>query len=138
MATSTRTTRRRSAVSRKAARRPRATRDTHDVDALDASIAQLIACTLFGRELTQTEAAYIMKDAPSQISLVTTGKLRGFSTKRLLSMLKRLGWDVEVRLTERTINPTREGSVTVSAINAMGERMDASSITHAYKQTRAL
>jgi hypothetical protein len=31
------------------------------------------------------------RDAPSQISLVVTGKLRGFSTERLLRMLARLG-----------------------------------------------
>jgi hypothetical protein len=37
-----------------------------------------------------------MRDAPSQISLVVTGKLRGFSTERLLRMLARLGRDIDI------------------------------------------
>ena len=41
-------------------------------------LAKEIASILEDQNLTQTEAAYIMRDAPSQISLVVTGKLRGF------------------------------------------------------------
>ena len=60
--------------------------------------------------MTQTEAAYIMRDAPSQISLVVTGKLRGFSTERLLRMLARLGRDIDI-----VIRPSKgkSGKVTV-------------------------
>ena len=39
-----------------------------------------------------------MKDAPSQVSLVVTGKVRGFSSERLLRMLSRLGIDVDIVL----------------------------------------
>ena len=38
----------------------------------------------------------MMRDAPSQVSLVVTGKLRGFSTERLLRMLARLGRDIDI------------------------------------------
>ena len=60
-------------------------------------LAKEVAKILDDQELTQTEAAYIMRDAPSQISLVVTGKLRGFSTERLLRMLARLGRDIVIR-----------------------------------------
>ena len=59
-------------------------------------LAKEIASILEDQDLTQTEAAYIMRDAPSQISLVVTGKLRGFSTERLLRMLARLGRDIDI------------------------------------------
>ena len=59
-------------------------------------LAREIADILDDQQLTQTEAAYIMRDAPSQISLVVTGKLRGFSTERLLRMLARLGRDIDI------------------------------------------
>jgi predicted XRE-type DNA-binding protein len=74
-------------------------------------LAKEIASILDAQELTQTEAAHIMRDAPSQVSLVVSGKLRGFSTERLLRMLARLGRDVDI-----VIRPTkgRQGKVTVS------------------------
>jgi predicted XRE-type DNA-binding protein len=50
------------------------------------------------RGLTQTEAAYLLKDAPSQLSLIATGKLKGFSTERLMRLLTGLGRDVEIRI----------------------------------------
>lgn len=74
-------------------------------------LAKEIANILEDQQLTQTEAAYIMRDAPSQISLVVTGKLRGFSTERLLRMLARLGRDIDI-----VIRPAkgRTGRVTVN------------------------
>lgn len=60
------------------------------------AFAREIADILDNQQLTQTEAAYIMRDAPSQISLVVTGKLRGFAVDRLVRMLTRLGRDVEI------------------------------------------
>jgi predicted XRE-type DNA-binding protein len=61
-------------------------------------LAKEIASILENQQLTQTEAAYIMRDAPSQISLVVTGKLRGFSTERLIRMLARLGRDIDIEI----------------------------------------
>jgi predicted XRE-type DNA-binding protein len=73
-------------------------------------LAKEIAGILDDQQLTQTEAAYIMRDAPSQISLVVTGKLRGFSTERLLRMLARLGRDIDI-----VIRPSKgkQGKVSV-------------------------
>src|SRR5690242_1041107 len=74
-------------------------------------LAKEIARILDDKGLTQTEAAYVMRDAPSQISLVVTGKLRGFSTERLLRMLARLGRDIDI-----VIRPARgrNGKVSVT------------------------
>ena len=75
-----------------------------------AVFAKEIADILHREQLTQTEAAYLMRDAPSQVSLVVTGKLRGFATERLVRMLTRLGRDIDI-----SIRPARgrEGKVTV-------------------------
>ena len=59
-------------------------------------LAREIAGILRDRQLTQTEAGYLLHDAPSQISLVVTGKTQGFSGERLLRMLSRLGRDVQI------------------------------------------
>jgi predicted XRE-type DNA-binding protein len=61
-----------------------------------ATLAKEIAAILKERKLTQIEAAYLAGDAPSQMSLVVSGKLRGFSIERLLRILARLGRDVEI------------------------------------------
>lgn len=63
-----------------------------------AVLAKEVARILEYRGLTQTEAAYIIKDAPSQISLMVTGKIRGFSSERLIRTLVRLGRDVDIVL----------------------------------------
>jgi predicted XRE-type DNA-binding protein len=60
------------------------------------TLAKEIAAILKERKLTQIEAAYLAGDAPSQMSLVVSGKLRGFSIERLLRILARLGRDVEI------------------------------------------
>jgi predicted XRE-type DNA-binding protein len=74
-------------------------------------LAKEISDILEDQQLTQTEAAYIMRDAPSQISLVVTGKLRGFSTERLLRMLARLGRDIDI-----TIRPAKGKTGKVSVV----------------------
>jgi len=76
-----------------------------------APLAKEIARIIEERGLTQTEASYIVKDAPSQLSLITTGKLAGFSAERLLRTLTRLGRDVEI-----TIRTSRQrvGKVRIS------------------------
>jgi predicted XRE-type DNA-binding protein len=63
-----------------------------------APLAREIARILDERELTQTEASYLVGDAPSQLSLITTGKLSGFSPERLLRTLTRLGRDVQITI----------------------------------------
>jgi len=74
----------------------RARRNDADDIIPKAILSRQIAGILRDRQLTQTEAAYLIHDAPSQISLVVTGKTRGFSGERLLRMLSRLGRDVDI------------------------------------------
>ncbi len=80
-------------MARKVARRKRA-----DAIIPKAPLAQQVARILAEEGMTQTEAAWRMRDAPSQVSLVATGKTEGFSAERLLRMLTRLGRDVDVIL----------------------------------------
>lgn len=72
-----------------------------------ASTPSLISKDLLAREinrilehkgLTQTEAARMVDDAPSQLSLIVNGRLKGFSPERLIRTLTRLGRDVEIRI----------------------------------------
>ena len=62
-----------------------------------AAIAAEIRRIMKERGLTQTETSWLVQDAPSQLSLIATGKLAGFSSERLLRILVRLGNDVEIR-----------------------------------------
>lgn len=78
------------ATSRQPNRRPT------NMDNIRRDMAKMIADELERKQMTQTEAAYVMRDAPSQISLVVTGKLRGFSTDRLVRMLNGLGRNVDI------------------------------------------
>ena len=61
-----------------------------------AELAEEIATIVRYRHLTQTEAAKVVGDAPSQMSLLMAGKIDGFSIERLLRMLLRLGKDIEL------------------------------------------
>jgi predicted XRE-type DNA-binding protein len=61
-----------------------------------AALATEIARILDERGLTQIEAAYEIKDSPSQMSLIVNGKLRGFSSERLIGMLAGFGRDVDI------------------------------------------
>jgi predicted XRE-type DNA-binding protein len=74
-------------------------------------LAKEIASILQDKNLTQTEAAWLMKDAPSQVSLVVTGKLRGFSTERLIRMLARLGRDIDI-----VVRPARGRSGKINVV----------------------
>jgi len=65
-----------------------------------AALAKKIAQILDERGLTQTEAGYITREAPSQISLIVNGHLDGFSPERLLRTLATLGQDIEIRISK--------------------------------------
>jgi predicted XRE-type DNA-binding protein len=60
--------------------------------------AREIARILRDEALTQTEASFILRDQPSQLSLVVNGHLDGFSHDRLVKYLTRLGRDVDIRI----------------------------------------
>lgn len=69
---------------------------------LKKKIAKDVATILEMRDMTQTEASYQTGEAPSQISLVVTGKLRGFSMERLLRMRAMLGAEINLEVTSST------------------------------------
>lgn len=56
------------------------------------------------RDMSQVEVADETGEARSQVSLLLNGKLRGFSTDRLVRILLRLGRDIEI-----AIRPSRSG-----------------------------
>lgn len=80
--------------SRRPTRRPNTKAD--GMDGVKLAASKCIGGIIEDEQLTQTEAAYLMQDAPSQVSLVTNGNLRGFSTERVLRMLARLGRDIDI------------------------------------------
>jgi predicted XRE-type DNA-binding protein len=80
------------------------TRIEKEIDAMRVKIAKDVARILSDRKLTQTQASYETGEAPSQISLVCTGKLRGFSLERLLRMRALLGAEVDVSVTSSTLS----------------------------------
>lgn len=69
---------------------------------LKKKVAKDVGSILEMRSLTQTEAAYQTGEAPSQISLVVTGKLRGFSLERLLRLRGMLGAEINLEVTSST------------------------------------
>ena len=56
------------------------------------------------RDMSQVQVADETGEARSQVSLLLNGKLRGFSTDRLVRILLRLGRDIEI-----VIRPSRGG-----------------------------
>lgn len=57
------------------------------------------------RGITQSEASLITGEAQSQFSLICTGKLRGFSTERLLRNRALLGAEIHFEITS-SLRPT--------------------------------
>lgn len=76
-------------------RKPRPRRVVEQVVPKDA-LARIVAEVIDQRELTQARAAAVMDEAQSQISLVASGRTRGFSADRLFRMLVRLGVSVDI------------------------------------------
>lgn len=76
------------------------------IEGLKKNVARDVADILKSRTMTQTEASYETGEAPSQISLVVTGKLRGFSLERLIRMRAMLGARIHLNImmdTSRTV-----------------------------------
>jgi predicted XRE-type DNA-binding protein len=67
-----------------------------------ADIAIQIASAIKGRQLTQAAVAVLLGVDQSDVSDLVRGKLKGFSTDRLLRFLSALGQDVEIVIHEST------------------------------------
>jgi predicted XRE-type DNA-binding protein len=61
-----------------------------------AELATQIVSAIAGRGLTQTRAAELLKVNQADVSDLVRGKLKGFSTDRLLRFLNALGRDIEI------------------------------------------
>jgi len=61
-----------------------------------AELATQIASAIAGRGLTQTRAAELLNVNQADVSDLVRGKLKGFSTDRLLRFLNALGRDIEI------------------------------------------
>lgn len=91
----------------------------HPLTKQKQAIAAIIATSIAGRRITQTEAAWQIRDSPSQLSLICSGAkknpekyLRGFSLERLTIIASRLGADVTIRL-RPNYKTTRAGKIAV-------------------------
>jgi predicted XRE-type DNA-binding protein len=71
--------------------------------------------------LSRAEAALLVEDAASQMSLLLTGKLRGFSIDRLVRTLLHLGREVEV-VVKPSSRPRRAKRATVRVITSEPRR----------------
>lgn len=72
-----------------------------DADRLKLHIAMAINSTIQEQELTQVEAARILKIDQPKVSAILKGRLDGFSEDRLMGFLFTLGRDMEVHFPER-------------------------------------
>lgn len=77
-----------------------------------ARLADEIKKVIAEKGLTQTAAAAVAREAQSQMSLVMSGHLQGFSANRLIRILLRLGRDVEI-IVSRGV-PRRGGRVKIT------------------------
>lgn len=73
-------------------------RDAEDVETVRQMLARSIAGHIREQKLTQLDAATAMGVHPSQVSLVVSEKLYGFSIERLMTMLAGLGSSIRVEI----------------------------------------
>lgn len=79
-----------------------------------SEIASRISTIIQKRGLTQSKAAAVLEVSQADVSDLVRGKLKGFSTERLLRFLNALGQDVEiVILQRRRRSPSHHGSLRV-------------------------
>ena len=78
-----------------------------------ARLADEIKKVITEKGLTQTAAAAVAREAQSQMSLVMSGHLQGFSANRLIRILLRLGRDVDITI-RRAAVPRRGGRVKIT------------------------
>jgi predicted XRE-type DNA-binding protein len=78
-----------------------------------ARLADEITKAIAEKGLTQTAAAGVAREAQSQMSLVMSGHLQGFSANRLIRILLRLGRNVEIIIT-RTGSSRAGGRVKIT------------------------
>jgi predicted XRE-type DNA-binding protein len=78
-----------------------------------SEIAARIAAIIEKRGLTQAKAAALLEVSQADVSDLVRGKLKGFSTERLLRFLNAFGQDVEIVILQRRRSSSRHGSLRV-------------------------
>lgn len=63
-----------------------------------AELARRISLEIAARKLTQREAAAILGIDQPKVSAITRGRLADFSLDRLLTLVNRLGMDIEINV----------------------------------------
>jgi predicted XRE-type DNA-binding protein len=69
-------------------------------DMLKIEISRAIAATLRLNKMTQWEAAKLVGADQAKISAILKGRLKGFSTTRLMAYLLALGLNIDIRLSK--------------------------------------
>lgn len=90
--------------------------DLPDADEMlaKAGLASAIQDVIERRGLTQLEAARVMGIDQPKVSKITRGRLKEFSTERLLNLLVRLGVDVDIVIHKQAPRAPRQGSINVA------------------------
>jgi predicted XRE-type DNA-binding protein len=84
-----------------------------DEHRLRADVAAIIGTLINHHGLTQTAAALKLGIAQPDVSRILRGQLSGFSLERLLSLVRALGNDVEIKV--RPAKNARAGRILMSA-----------------------
>jgi predicted XRE-type DNA-binding protein len=72
-----------------------------DADTVSKSVLAIhIKRAIKARRLTQAQAAEILGIDQPKVSAITSGRLEGFSTDRLMRFLNELGCDVEISVSQ--------------------------------------
>ena len=69
-----------------------------------AELARRISSIITAQNMTQTEAAKLLKIDQPKVSALVNGKLSGFSTTRLFRFLNALGRDVEIVVKPKSLS----------------------------------
>lgn len=93
-------------------------------DPLKQQLARAICASL--GDCTVEQAMYALEVDPADVSRLRNGTLHPFSVTRLLRLLARLGYDVELRFTPRPRPRVirREPAATVTMVDAFGRPLD--------------
>ncbi|MGE0853653.1 MAG: helix-turn-helix domain-containing protein [Hyphomicrobiaceae bacterium] len=86
---------------------------TDEKEMLKVKIAAAITNLLQKHDMTQAEAAKIIGVDQPKISNLVRGRLREFSVDRLLYYLVMLGFNVDIRISQATLN--KRGRIRVAA-----------------------
>lgn len=108
-------------------RRERASRESRQAQAIPKEpLAREIRRLVTEKGLSQADAAAVVQDAASQLSLLLSGKLRGFSVDRLVRTLLHLGREVEI-VVRPSARPNRPRRATVRVVTTAPARRRRSS-----------